>query len=929
MKKILLLLTLLPLMANAQTLIDGFYYDLDTSDNTAAITSIGYNCYSGDIVIPSIVKYEGVTYIVTRINGGFRYCPNLTSVKIPSSVTKIGKGLFYGSENLTTIIVESGNTRYDSRNNCNAIIETKTNTLIEGCKTTVIPNSVTCIGEGAFSFCSRLTSIEIPNSVTTIGNWAFSECINLTSVTIPSSVTSIGEGTFYECMGLKSVIIPNSVTSIGDEAFLDCINLTSLTIPNSVTSIGNRAFSACSGLESVEMPNSVTSIGDGAFASCSGLTSVTIPNSVTSIGGGAFARCSVLASVEIPNSVTSIEDGTFGNCSELKSVTIPNSVTSIGSDVFYSCINLRDIYCYAENVPTTNSNAFVATPMSYATLHVPEASVEAYKATAPWNGFGSIVALDIEPVPIYNTCIDGIYYIIDTSAKTATVTSGYSGYTGCVNIPATVTDNDIIYSVTEIGDDAFLQCSGMTSVTIPNSVTVIGNSAFDFCSGLTSIEIPNSVTTIGDGAFASCSGLTSVTIPNGVTSIGTVAFYNCKGLTSVEIPNSVTSIGFMAFSDCSVLNDVYCYAENVPTTNSNAFLNSPISSATLHVPAASVEAYKATAPWNGFGSIVALDIEPVPTYNTCIDGIYYIIDTSAKTATVTSGYSGYTGCVNIPATVTDNDIIYSVTEIGDDAFLQCSGMTSVTIPNSVTVIGNSAFDFCSGLTSIEIPNSVTTIGDGAFASCSGLTSVTIPNGVTSIGTVAFYNCKGLTSVEIPNSVTSIGFMAFSDCSVLNDVYCYAENVPTTNSNAFLNSPISSATLHVPAASVEAYKATAPWNGFGSIVAAGDEPVGKKCATPTISLVNGKLEFTCETEDVEFVAKVTCPDSGEYEGSSIPLTTTYIVTVYAKKDGYEDSDVAMKEIIVGGAAGIKGDVNEDGTVNGTDIQEVINIIVNAE
>ena len=110
---------------------------------------------------------------------------------------------------------------------------------------------------------------------------------------------------------------------------------------------------------------------------------------------------------------------------------------------------------------------------------------------------------------------------------------------------------------------------------------------------------------------------------------------------------------------------------------------------------------------------------------------------------------------------------------------------------------------------------------------------------------------------------------------------------------------------------------------------GSEPEVKKCATPTISFVGGKIVFDCETEGVEFVSEVTCSDSGKYSGSEIPVTSTYTVSVYAKKDGYEDSDVATKEIAVGGSTGIKGDVNEDGTVNGTDIQEVINIIVNAD
>ena len=160
--------------------------------------------------------------------------------------------------------------------------------------------------------------------------------------------------------------------------------------------------------------------------------------------------------------------------------------------------------------------------------------------------------------------------------------------------------------MTSIGWDAFAGCSGLTSVTIPNSVTSIGSSAFDGCSGLTSVTIGNSVKSIGDYAFRRCSALTSVTIPNSVTSIGGRAFELCYGLTSVTIGSGVTSIGTEAFSDCRKILDVYCYAEKVPYTESGVFICLPIENATLHVPDASIDRYKVTAPWRSFGKIVAL-----------------------------------------------------------------------------------------------------------------------------------------------------------------------------------------------------------------------------------------------------------------------------------------------------------------------------------
>ena len=273
--------------------IDDIKYTAEQGDLVAA----GYNeaFFKGAAVIISTLKYQGRTMDVTSIkneafkncmvmtsciignkvtsigDGAFSGCSGLTSVTIPRSVTSIGESAFSGCSGLASIMVENGNSKYDSRENCNAIIETATNTLIRGCKNTIIPNSVTTIGEAAFSGCSGLTSVTIPNSVTSIGYYAFSGCSGLTSLSIPNSVTSIGNGAFDSCSGLTSVSIPNSVMSIGSYVFYGCSGLTSVTVPNSVTSIGACAFYGCSSLSTVTIGSGVTNIGDYAFSDCSAL----------------------------------------------------------------------------------------------------------------------------------------------------------------------------------------------------------------------------------------------------------------------------------------------------------------------------------------------------------------------------------------------------------------------------------------------------------------------------------------------------------------------------------------------------------------------------------------------------------------------------------------------------------------------------------
>ena len=278
---------------------------------------------------------------------------------------------------------------------------------------------------------------------------------------------------------------------------------------------------------------------------------------------------------------------------------------------------------------------------------------------------------------------DFICKVLSEKEKTAVIT-GYNGQPiGELVLPSSVNKSTgWSYAVTAIGSSAFRNCTGLTSITIPNSVTAIGTAAFSNCSNLTKIlveegntaytsiegvlfsnekttlvaypaakapdyEIPNSVTAIGDYAFY-CSGLTSITIPNSVTAIGTAAFSNCSGLTSVTIPNSVTAIGNYAFYRCIGLTSI-----TIPN---------------------------------------------------------------------------------------------SVTAIGRSAFANCTGLTSITIPNSVTAISDHAFSNCSGLTSVTIPNSVTTISMSTFANCTGLTSITIPNSVTAISEYAFSNCTAVNTI---------------------------------------------------------------------------------------------------------------------------------------------------------------------------------------
>lgn len=493
MKKVLvILLAIVPMLVNADAVeIDGIYYILDTQIKLAEVTS-NPTKYSNTIVIPEVVDYEGVKYRVKRIgdfafqnntdllsvtipnsvwrigSGAFFGCNRLIGITIPKSVTYIGEHAIEGCTSLETIVVEVENNKYDSRDNCNAIIETSTNTLILGCKNSTIPNNVTNIGNRAFRDC-EIRKITIPGSVTTIGEGAFSGCRHLTSINFPSSLKTIGEDSFSDCYELKSLYIPSSVSSIGDNAFNDCGDLEDIKvdaenkfydsrkdcnaiiqtstntilrgcqntiIPNDVTTIGEYAFSGFNGLTSIDIPNSIISIGNGAFSNsaltsitipssvtcinyetflgCKNLTSIHIPNSVNKIESKAFWWCSNLTSIDIPNSVTSIERETFYHCIKLESANIPNSITSIkysafrdcraltsitipnsvimiDSNAFSGCTGLNSIICEITNPFEISENVFSSISYSEGVLTVPAGTKAKYQSTKYWNKFTNIV----------------------------------------------------------------------------------------------------------------------------------------------------------------------------------------------------------------------------------------------------------------------------------------------------------------------------------------------------------------------------------------------------------------------------------------------------------------------------------------------------------------------------------------------------------
>lgn len=376
----LLVFLLAAVSANAYDfIVDGiaykFIYDDGGHESTSCSVTTGDNPYSGDIVIPSTVVYNGVTYTVTEIEY-IGNCDALKTITIPYSVTNIEED-FVSCPSLKGINVDSGNSHYASKDG--VLFNKNLSTLItcpEGKSGDYsIPQGVTTIEEGAFGDCSALTNITIPNSVSEIGESAFDGCSSLTEITIPEKVTSLGYGTFDRCSSLKEVNLPQSLTFMAEECFKECIALENITIPEKVTGIEQEIFDGCSSLKNVIIPNSVTYIDNSAFSGCSALEGISIPNSVTRIGSWCFEECN-----------------------SLKSITIPLSVQIIGYNSFLDCENLKEINCLNTTPPKLDNEEYTHfepdITFTNATVYVPKGSVESYKTTLPWSKYEKIEGRD-------------------------------------------------------------------------------------------------------------------------------------------------------------------------------------------------------------------------------------------------------------------------------------------------------------------------------------------------------------------------------------------------------------------------------------------------------------------------------------------------------------------------------------------------------
>ena len=786
------------------------------------VTSIGDSAFLECAELASIAIPESVTTIGYQ---AFLHCNNIASITIPNGVTDIEEGALAGCPALGRIIVENGNPIYDSRDNCNAIVETATNTLIAGCKNTIIPNTITTIGKSAFWYCSTLTSITIPSSVKTIAVRAFVFCPSLTSIKIPKSVTKIEHTILTGCNSATSIVVeegnPNydsrdNCNAIIETATNELLNGCQNTIiPNSVSHIREYAF-AYSTYPSIVSKATTPPIVDGnafhtretpitVYIPCGTRTAYEASDWAQYVGEFVEENCAETEENDtkytitytstdgkavtlnktdgfganiISNTyddtragvitfdapVTTIGASAFEGCTTLRSIIIPNSVKSIEEDAFAKCSALRDVSISA-SVTTISTNPF--------TDCVNLASITVEEGNTVYDSRNDCNAI-IETAS--NTLLVGCKStIIPEDVKKI----GYSAFYGCINLKAITIPTSV-----ELVERAAFHNTGITSITIPANTTLQGGAmvgatiegVFTECKELESVSIEAGLSHIPSAGFGGCTKLSVINIPNTVESIGRMAFFGCSALKSITFPQSVTSLEDMAFGGCSSLKAVNVNAFFPPALGNGTFTSSP----TCTIPCGTITLYQAS-DWNDqVGKFVVGECAPgTQIFYTSTDG-------NIVTPNRTNGFG---------ANFVSNVYV--------------DGVGIITFDDKITSVGEWSFYACHSLASITLPETVTMLDRSAFESCTSLESVTLPSGLKTLGDFVFYNNQALQSITIPATVTNMGQHVFGACTALKEVYVEAVTPPTLGGSIL--SGASKPTCYIPCGTLDAYEASA-WAG---------------------------------------------------------------------------------------------------------------------
>jgi len=693
---------------------DGLIYQvIDIDARKLRCTTYDGSCPE-NLVIPSAID----DFTVTEIgNSAFNGCNALKTAVLPSTLTRIGEDAFKYTTNLTSVNLPEG------------LIKLEPYAFYKSGVTEVsFPAPLKVIGHYAFYQCPNLTSVSFADGLETIEQSAFQDT-KIESVILPSTLQTIETKAFANTR-ISALLFPASLKRVGwhafaetdietitipatlescEVAFYDTYKLTDAVIEDGMTTIFDGLFSGCRKLTTVYIPSSVTTVGSSAFAGCSSLETISLPNSITSIGSAAFMGCR-LTSIDLPDSITEILYKTFSGCTNLQALEIPAGVTSIGRDAFE---DMRGTVTMLPPTPPACDENGTGISL-YGRILVPAASLGSYQRAAGWNNrLSSLYAIGgwvmengmIVHADWYN---DLIYVNIkDENVNGEQITAvGNEAFKDCSDITTLLLDD----SISKIGDKAFQGCTGLNELTLPAYLTEIGANAFDGCSGLTAISmLTDKIVTVGEGAFDN-SGDCLITVQPSMVAAYQAAY-----------PQYASRFG-AAEGDFILYK--YGYDADHPSSAMVMPAESYKSLSTLSLPRNIVKNEKRYYV-EAIADEAFIDCANL-TAVLCADGENYLLNVEKIGA---RAFKGCTSLSNANAMLGSDSYGYSsmISEIGEEAFSGCTALTTVPTQGSAK-IGNRAFSGCTSLGPIEFSNyCYLTFGDNVFDGCTGITQFVFNN----------------------------------------------------------------------------------------------------------------------------------------------------------------------------------------------------------
>ena len=712
-----------------------FRFETDNHEN-GPISIVGYKGKAGNIVIPASIEGHPVVGIAdgafesrmlrsVNIKGSvyigeraFADCRLLSVVSIPH-VTELGAGAFADCSNLKDLVID---------------------------------DSLTAIPASTFAGCSSLTAIPQFAGLTALGDNAFNGCVGFTEITLPDTLTQMGEGVFANCTSVATLTspyvglneqgkdnvgylfggsdqIPDSLraivitkaTSIGDNAFNGCGKVESITIPTAVTSIGAEAFRGCASLTDIRLPSQLTFLGSGAFRDCTGLKEITLPAKLRTVSQAAFAGCYGIQSISLPLGLETIESYAFDNCTGLTRLDIPSSVTTLAANALGGCINLEEL-----SIPFIGTSADAPCQLSELCGGV-------------LSNLKGLTVRDAEIIP--DGAFVGFNGLVTISVRGTASRIGERAFQDCAALKTVSTPE----SVTEMGVYAFEGCTGLESIQLPRQLSTICEGVFSGCTSLTDVDVPANVETIEDRAFAGCSSLKDATWLGGIQNMGEYVFESCTALETVALPSDMSVVQTGTFSGCTALHTI-TMSPATTVIGEQAFFGCTALE-TVTIPGLTEEIMK-----EAFAGCTALTTIDIPASVTIL------------------GESVFADCASIRGLA----VPATVNEIGQNLIVRCDSLETLTIPylgstpeseDGLTYLADPLPD---NLRNVHVTNAKT-LADQAFADCTQISTITLANGLVSIGKFAFKNCFALTELTIPSSVTEIREKAFYGCSSLTEI----------------------------------------------------------------------------------------------------------------------------------------------------------------